>query len=125
MKRQSPRRSFTFPAFTLLPGRAVVVFGGGTVSGAYGGAKAFTTASGAFPLASTSYLQLIASGVEVDRLAYNGTGTDNVALNANTLGKSINRAPDATGTSFAAHDAPAVGGVGPFSPGARPDGSWR
>ncbi len=112
-----------FPANTILPARsAVVIFGGGTPTGTFGGA-------------------LVAKASDVNKLSLNNNGdtvtvrnatgdalafmsyTDLGVTGSNNGGKSLNLDPDVTGTARVQHTVVA-GAVGDYSPGAKVDGTY-
>ena len=102
----------TFPAGTVVADQcAIVVFGGGTPTGSFGGASAQTASSGALGLnnsGDTITLADTAGGLLV--VSYGGEGGDN---------QSLTRSPDLTG-DFVQHTT-----LGPalFSPGTQLDGA--
>lgn len=106
---------FTFPDSTILPAsKAIVVFGGGTPTGAFGGATVLTAGTG---------LNFNNSGEEI--LIKDSTGVlylsfDSDAL-SNNPNESYTRDPDITG-GFVQHNAGTSSGV-LFSPGTKLDGS--
>ena len=111
----------TFPAETVVPaGCAIVVFGGGTPTGPFGGPLA------SIQTASTGSLGLSNSGDSVTiRLADGST----VAAQAGYGGlggndQSITLDPDVTGTEFVLHSAATGSGSDLFSPGTKIDGSY-
>jgi cysteine-rich repeat protein len=112
---------FTFAAqahgsLTLAPGKAVVIWGGGTPQ--CPGVTNFFT-NGTF-----NSLSLNDAG---DTITIKGAGVNGVTIAtatyaSGTIGKSLNLSPDVTGTTYALHDAVA-GHVGTFSPGLKVDGT--
>jgi hypothetical protein len=105
----------TFQANTVVPaGCTVVVFGGGTPTGSFGGAtvtKASTNALGISNAGDTITLK-DASAVQVATHTFGSEGGND---------QSLTRSPDVTG-SFVQHST-APGAVGNFSPGIRLDGT--
>jgi len=106
---------FTFPDSTILaPSNAIVVFGGGTPTGSFGGSTVLTAGTG---------LNFNNSGEEI--LIKDSTGVlylsfDSDALSGNP-NESYTRDPDITG-GFVQHNAGTSSGV-LFSPGTRLDGT--
>lgn len=113
--RDSSSMRHIFPAGTILPKDcAIVVFGGGLLSGLGGGAEFQSAFSGNLALNNSgdTVTLLDSEGVEVDSVTYGEEGGEN---------QSITRSPDRTG-EFAQHSL--VGGsLGDFSPGTLSDGS--
>lgn len=121
---------FTFPAGTrVLPGKAVVVFGGVAagrtlVAGDFGGALPFAATSG-LSLGDTSYLTVALGATVVEQFAYTGNATQNptaTSLDANSLNASIVRSPEAGGTAWV-KTTDVAGHTGAFTPGTRSDGT--
>ena len=105
-----------FEAGTLLdPGAAIVVFGGGTPTGDFGGATVVTASSFSLGLNNTgdSVTLATADGTVVASASYGGEGGDD---------QSLTRDPDLSGT-FVKHSGAAGSGGALFSPGTRIDGS--
>lgn len=107
-----------FPAGTILPsGEAVVVFGGGNPSGAFGEAIVQTASTGSLSLSNTGDTIVLedARGSELWRLVYGPEAHQN---------QSINRPVDVTGTAdWALHlELPSAGGRR-YSPGTQVDGT--
>ncbi len=105
----------TFPEGTVVPsGKAIVVFGGGTPTGTFGGSIVQTASASFVGLALNNDGDTIAllnpEDTEVVSLSYPGTVSD----------ASITRNPDISGMNFAAHDSV---GSGLFSPGTQADGT--
>ncbi|ANT62694.1 hypothetical protein AYJ57_20175 [Salipiger sp. CCB-MM3] len=98
---------------TLAAGAAIVVFGGGTPSGAFGGAQVTTASSGALGLnngGDTITLTSADGTTVLAELSYGSEGSDN---------QSLTRSPELTG-DFIAHSE-ASGAL--FSPGTESDGT--
>ena len=106
----------TFGANTLLPaGCAMVVFGGGTPTGGFGGARVETASSGALGLNNSSENVVIADGA--------GQPVASVTYGSLAGGdQSITRDPDLSG-DFVQHTTTGDGTGPRFSPGIRIDGS--
>ena len=105
-----------FPAGTVLPpGGAIVVFGGGSPTGDFGGAPVQTASTGRLGLNNTGDEVILrdASSNVVDSHIYGGEANDN---------QSITRFPDGTGDFFKHAEIPAASGAR-FSPGTRVDGT--
>lgn len=107
-----------FPDGTVVPaGGAIVVFGGGTPTGIFGGSIIQVASTGALGITNTQETMYVedASGTTVDSYTH--------ADEANS-DQSITRDPDITGTTMVAH-ASATGADGSlFSPGTKVDGSY-
>lgn len=100
---------------TLAAGAALVVFGGGTPTGDFGGAQVFTASSGALGLnnGSDSVTVAAADGTLITEVSYGSEGGNN---------QSLTRDPDISG-SFVQHT-DATGAAGAlFSPGTQADGT--
>ncbi|PYE85979.1 ExeM/NucH family extracellular endonuclease [Pseudoroseicyclus aestuarii] len=97
---------------TLAAGEAIVVFGGGTPTGSFGGAQVVTASSGALGLnnGGDSITLAGADGSPIDTVTYGSEGGRDVSLT---------RDPDLTG-GFAEHDT--VSGTD-YSPGTEADGT--
>lgn len=105
----------TFPEGTIVPsGEAIVVFGGGTPTGTFGGSLVQTASASFVGLALNNGGDTIAllnpDDTEVVSLTYPGTVSDT----------SITRNPDISGMDFVAHDSV---GSDLFSPGTQADGT--
>ncbi|MCA9948091.1 MAG: ExeM/NucH family extracellular endonuclease [Anaerolineales bacterium] len=107
----------TFPTSTIVPnGCAVVVFGGGTPTGAFGDAIVQTASSGSVSLNNTGDTIIVNDGSS-DRasLTYTGTSDDN---------QSLTRDPDISGPEPLVFHSTATGSGGAlFSPGTQIDGT--
>jgi hypothetical protein len=104
----------TFPSGTILePGNAIVVFGGGTLTGAFGGATVQTSTSGDLNLnnAGDELILLDADGNELLRF--------DIEPLSNNPNESYTRSPDLTG-DFEQHSA---NNTALFSPGTKTDGT--
>ncbi len=107
----------TFPAGTIVPSRGVVVvFGGGTPTGTFGGAVVQT--------ASTGRLSLNRDGDVCTLRDANGNVLDafDIKLYDNRAGQAYTRNPDVSGAFQKHTEIPAASGAF-FSPGTRLDGS--
>ncbi len=105
-----------FPAGTLLTdGCGVVVFGGGSPQGAFGGMEVQTASSGALGLNNGGDTVTLNDGA-TDRavVSYGGEGGGN---------QSLTRDPDLTGTDLVQHTTASGSGGALFSPGTLVDGS--
>ena len=106
----------TFAEGTLLAaGAAIVVFGGGTPTGDFGGAQVVTASTGALGLNNGGDIVTVATGdgTLIDQVSYGSEGGNN---------QSLTRDPDITG-DFLQH-AGAAGAIGAvFSPGTQVDGT--
>ena len=106
----------TFGSGVLAPGCAVVVFGGGTPTGSFGGAATTIASTGSLGI-GTSDEQVTLAGpggaIIADQHSWGTNGADG--------DQSLTRSPDVTG-SFVLHQS-APGSVGPFSPGTTLDGT--
>ncbi len=105
----------TFPANTMLLNQcAVVVFGGGTPTGFFGGAVVQTASTGNISLGNNGDSLTLSDGpVDVATAAFVNDQGDN---------QSLTRDPDITGATFDPHST-ATGSSGLFSPGTLIDGS--
>lgn len=107
----------TFPASTVVPaGKAIVVFGGGTPTGAFGNAIVQLASSGALGLSNSNETIIVEDDLSVQKisLTWAGEGNDN---------QSLVRDPDVIGAGMVKHiSAPGSGGLR-YSPGTRTDGS--
>jgi hypothetical protein len=104
----------TFPSGTILdPGKAIVVFGGGTPTGPFGGATLQTSTSGDLNLnnAGDELILLDADGNELLRF--------DIEPLSNNPNESYTRSPDLTG-DFEQHSA---NNTALFSPGTKTDGT--
>ncbi len=110
------------PGTVLAPGQAIVVFGGGTPTGSFGGALVQTADSSAF---QGNSLGLNNGGDSITIL--DSGGTEIVFFDYPDIGnadESIARTPDLTGDNvFENHSAIAATGGSLFSPGTQLDGS--
>lgn len=105
-----------FPDGTILPADgAVVVFGGGSPSGSFGGAVVQTASTGLLGLNNTGDEITVrdASGTVVTSHVYGAEANDD---------QSLTRNPDITGDFFKHSEIPEAGGA-LFSPGTRLDGT--
>lgn len=105
----------TFPSGTVVPDQcAVVVFGGPSLTGTFGGAVAQTASSGTLGLNNGGDSVLLSDAVAtaVASAGYGSEGGSN---------QSLTLSPDVTGSSFVLHTT-AVAGV-LYSPGTKADGS--
>lgn len=102
------------PGTVLAAGAAVVVFGGGTPSGDFGGALVVTASSGALGLnnGGDTVTLAAADGTVIDSLSYGGEGGND---------QSLTRAPDLSG-GFVQHGAAPGANGAPYSPGTEVDG---
>ncbi len=109
------RHVFTPTTTTLPAGCAVVVFGGGTPTGSFGGAIVQIASSGMLGLnnAGDTLTLVDSSGAAIDTYTYGSEGGDN---------QSITRDPDITG-AFIRHSLANGAGGTLFSPGTRLDGT--
>lgn len=109
----SPRH--VFPAGTIVPDAGtIIVFGGGTPTGTFGGSLVQTASTGGLGLNNTNDSIIIEDdlGLERARVDYTtGVSDESWVLD-----------PEFTGTSYVAHSSVA-GSVGAFSPGTQADGS--
>lgn len=105
----------TFPSGTILdPQQAIVVFGGDTPTGDFGGAIVQTTSTLSFANGGDNIILKDNNGVVIINLSYGSAG-----LEADN-DQSLTRNPDLTG-NFTAHSSADPGGSD-FSPGTRVDG---
>ncbi|MDH3463768.1 MAG: ExeM/NucH family extracellular endonuclease, partial [Acidimicrobiia bacterium] len=107
----------TFPAGTVVSNScAVVVFGGGTPTGAFGGSSVQTASSGRLGLNNGGDSVTLKNGdAEIVSYGYGGEGGDN---------QSLTRDPDVTGSAPLVKHSTATGSGGAlFSPGTKVDGS--
>ena len=107
---------------TLAAGRAIVVFGGGTINAAdpaFGGAQVVTTSTSGLSLTNSGLHIVVrdASGNLVAQLTYGSAA----GLNGDS-NQSLTRSPDITG-DFAPHTTAANADGRVFSPGTRVDGT--
>jgi hypothetical protein len=109
----------TFPSGTILqPGTAIVVFGGGTPTGLFGGALIQTASTGTLALNADNDLVRLsnADSTEIDvRILTAGTADG---------GESVVRAPDVTGTTLVKHFSNGSGAQRIASPGVRTDETY-
>ncbi|MEO0461525.1 MAG: Calx-beta domain-containing protein [Pseudomonadota bacterium] len=100
---------------TLAAGEAIVVFGGGTPTGAFGGATVVAASSGNLGLNNSGDTVTLADGggTTLAEVTYGGEAGDN---------QSITRDPDLTGNFVQHSSAPDAGGA-LFSPGTQIDGA--
>lgn len=104
-----------FPIGTVVgPGQAIVVFGGGSPIGSFGGSLVQTASTGALGLNNSGDSIVLAApgGAELLRFEYDGSVQD----------QSMTRDPDIIG-SFATHGGAVGAGAALFSPGSHVDGS--
>ncbi|MFC1765291.1 DUF4347 domain-containing protein, partial [Planctomycetota bacterium] len=116
--KDSSEITHTFPAGTVVPANgAIVIFGGGTPTGSFGGAQVQTASEGSLSLDdsndSNDSIKLYNGGYPVATLAYGPA--------ANT-DQSLTRDPDVSG-SFTEHSTATSSGGALFSPGTKIDGS--
>ncbi|MGD9489726.1 MAG: lamin tail domain-containing protein [Calditrichaceae bacterium] len=107
----------TFPSGTVIPDQCpVVIFGGGTPTGAFGRAIVQTASSGLLGLNNSGDTVTLNDGVsDISVYTYGSEGGDN---------QSITRDPDITGPDpLIKHTAAAGSGGSLFSPGTKVDGS--
>lgn len=105
-----------FPGGTVIPdGCGVVVFGGGSPAGTFGGMVVETASSGALGLNNGGdTVTLNDGGADVATAGYGSEGGDN---------QSLTRDPDVTGAVFVKHISATGSGGARFSPGTKIDGS--
>ncbi len=106
-----------FPAGTVVPdGCSVVVFGGGTLLGYFGGSVAQTASTGALGLNNSGDTITLATadGIVLASVTYDGLAGNN---------QSITLDPDITGTTWVLHSTATGSGGALFSPGTMIDGS--
>ena len=105
-----------FPAGSVLAdGCGVVVFGGGSPQGGFGGMVVQTASSGALGLNNGGDTVTLNDGASDQAVvSYGGEGGDN---------QSLTRDPDVTGTSLVQHTTAAGSGGALYSPGTLVDGS--
>ena len=105
-----------FPAGTVLdPYAALVVFGGGSPSGSFGGALAQTASTGSLLLNNTGDSIILNDGtVDIVTVSYGGEGNDDQSLTLN---------PDIIGALFVKHSTATGSGGALFSPGTMVDGT--
>ncbi|RMD95280.1 MAG: choice-of-anchor D domain-containing protein, partial [Calditrichaeota bacterium] len=105
-----------FPDSTVVPaGGAIVIFGGGTPTGDFGGAVVQTASSGILSLNNT--------GDEITLRDNNGAVVANLTYGSEAnANQSLTRNPDITGDFFRHSDIPEANGA-LFSPGTRVNGS--
>ncbi len=108
----------TFPAGTIAqPGCAVVVFGGGSPNGIFGGAIVQTASTGSLSLNNSGDSVTMLNGAsEIDSFTYGGPGCEG------DQNQSVTLDPDLTGTCNL-HTQASGSGESLFSPGTRIDGS--
>lgn len=106
----------TFPANTIIPGEcSIVVFGGGTPTGLFGGSLVQIASSGSIGLNNTGDTITLNDGLnDVATYTYGSEGGNN---------QSVTRDPDITG-SFVLHSTATGSGGSLFSPGTKTDGSF-
>ena len=102
-------------ATVLADQNAIVVFGGGTPTGSFGGAQVVTASSGSVGLTNVGTTVILRDDLAVirDDLPYSSPVPN---------GSSLNRDPDVSGPSFTDHVLVSGSGGALFSPGARVDG---
>lgn len=100
---------------TLAAGAAIVVFGGGTPTGDFGGATVVNASTGALGLNNGGDMIALATaeGETIAELSYGGEGGQN---------QSLTRDPDLTG-DFVGHTGATGSGGAPFSPGTTINGA--
>lgn len=105
-----------FPSGTVLdPYAAVVVFGGGSPAGEFGGAIIQKASTGGLSLNNTNETITLTDGaVVIATASYGGEGGDD---------QSLTLFPDITGTGFVKHSLAAGSGGALFSPGTMVDGT--
>ncbi|MFK7954222.1 MAG: lamin tail domain-containing protein [Ekhidna sp.] len=110
----SDRHVFTNPT-VLAPNEAIVVFGGGTPTGSFGGALTQTSSTGNLSLNNSGDDIILrgSEGTEVLNVTYGSSAGDNQSITLN---------PDLTGT-FERHSTADTDDSSLFSPGTRIDGS--
>jgi len=107
-----------FPEATIVPYQCVVVvFGGGTPTGFFGGAVVQTASTGHFVLNNTGDTVTVYDdqGVEIASYVYGAEGNDD---------QSLTRDPDVVGPEPLVKHSTAQGAVGIYSPGTLVDGSY-
>ncbi len=107
----------TFPAGTIVTGGcAIVIFGGGTPTGAFGGAVVQIASTGTLGLNNTGDTITLTDTVPTVRaaVAYGAEGNNNQSLTLD---------PDVTGSAYVQHSVATGSGGALFSPGTRIDGS--
>lgn len=106
----------TFPEGTILPATCgVVVFGGGTPTGNFGGCLVQVASTGSLVLSNMGATITLQNGsLLIDSYSYPGDMADD--------NQSLTRYPDLTGTFYRHSEVPAAAGA-LFSPGTRVDGS--
>ncbi|MCP4544459.1 MAG: ExeM/NucH family extracellular endonuclease, partial [Chloroflexi bacterium] len=105
----------TFPANTIVPANcAIVVFGGGTPTGAFGGTVVQTASTDALGLNNGGDVITLSVDSTIQVVAYGSEGSDNQSLTLD---------PDITGSTFVKHSEATGSGGSLFSPGTRIDGS--
>lgn len=106
----------TFPANSVVPADcAIVVFGGGTPTGEFGGAVVQTSSVGFVSLNNSGDTITISNGSASVSASYSGSlGGDNQSVTLN---------PDVTGTEYAKHSEVEQAGGALFSPGSKVDGT--
>ncbi len=106
----------TFPAGSVIPSQcAIVVFGGGTPTGSFGGTTVQSASEGSLGLNNGGDTVTLNNGVEdVISAGYGGEGGDN---------QSLTRDPDIFGPTLVKHTLAFGSGGTLYSPGTRVDGS--
>jgi len=107
----------TFPTGTIVTGGcAIVIFGGGTPTGAFGGAVVQIASTGGLGLNNTGDTITLTDSVPTVRatVAYGAEGDNNQSLTLD---------PDITGSAYVQHSVATGSGGALFSPGTRIDGS--
>jgi len=103
------------PATVVADGCAVVVFGGGTPTGSFGGVVVQTASSGTLGLNNTGdTLTLNDGAADVATAGYGSEGGNDQSLTLD---------PDVTGSGFVLHTVATGSGGARFSPGTRVDGT--
>jgi predicted extracellular nuclease len=105
----------TFPADTIVEaGCAVVVFGGGTPQGVFGGALVQTASNGGVSLNNPGDIITLTNGAKTFEVVYGSEGGDNQSVTLN---------PDVTGETFSKHSQISEANGALFSPGTKLDGT--
>ena len=99
-----------FPSGTVVPSNcAIVVFGGGTPTGSFGGVVVQTASTGSLGLNNSGDTVTLHNGVSVEvEVTYGSEGGDNQSLTLN---------PDITGSTYVPHSVAAGSSESLFSPG--------
>ncbi|MFN7134792.1 MAG: IPT/TIG domain-containing protein, partial [Myxococcales bacterium] len=113
---------FTFPAATLPPGEAAVVFGGGSVAafrGEFGNARALGLV---FSASATGGLGLNNTGADSAAVQKSGSDLDRLSFSGTTDGTSYVRSPESDPAGVVRLHDTVTGASGKFSPGTRANG---